>query len=47
MNIDVRLKGSLGQAVVKSVFSHWQYRVVPFGVEETLREVVALDREIS
>ncbi len=45
MDILSRLKGSLAQAVVKAAFSHWNYRVVPFGVEETLREVTSLDLE--
>ncbi|WP_156465681.1 hypothetical protein [Methylobacterium sp. Leaf106] len=45
MKIESRLKGSLAQAVVKAVFSHWRYRVIPFGIEETLREVVTLDKE--
>jgi hypothetical protein len=45
MKIEARLKGSLAQAVVKAAFSHWQYRVIPFGIEETLREVVTLDKQ--
>ncbi|MBA4796363.1 MAG: hypothetical protein H2043_03100 [Rhizobiales bacterium] len=42
MDISARLKGSLAQAVVKAAFSHFEYRVVPFGIEETVREVASL-----
>jgi len=45
MDISARLKGTLAQAVVKAAFSHFQYRVVPFGIEETVREVASLEKE--
>ena len=45
MNIQSKLKGNLAEAVIKGVLSHCQYRVMPFGVEETLREVAVLNKE--
>lgn len=36
-------KGRVGEAIVKAVLTSARYRVVPFGVEETVRELAVLE----
>ena len=42
MDFSNRLKGTITQTLIKALFEDAQYRVIPLGVEETIREVVVL-----
>lgn len=45
MEYSNRLKGSVTQALLKSLLADAGYRVVPLGIEEAIREVTSLDKE--
>lgn len=45
MEYSSRLKGSVTQALLKSLLADAGYRVVPLGIEEAIREVTSLDKE--
>jgi hypothetical protein len=40
-----RLKGHLFQGAIKCLFEHANYRVVPYGIEATLREIACMGKD--
>ena len=45
MKFDSRIKGSVTQALLKSLFEGSGYMIVPLGVEEVIRELTILDSD--
>ena len=45
MHFDRRIKGAITESLVKTLLEDSDYRVIPLGIEEVVREVISLDED--